>query len=109
MDLEQLKNNLKNYKKEEIIFKRHALNSIALRGSSKEFIIEHLLNPVKLVDFEEQGLDKYKLIFYISNSKTMILPVVLKEKRLYILTFIMRYRAWKKLVERGKNEKNGLL
>ena len=65
-------------------------------------------NDNKII-FYKQGLDKYKLIFYISNSKTMILPVVLKEKRLYILTFIMGYRAWKKLVERGKNEKNGLL
>jgi len=105
MDLEKLKNILKNLKKTDIHFTKHAEYQIISRESTKEKIIKQLLNPNNLIDFEKQPENKYLLIFWISNSKTMILPTIIEGKGLKVLTYIMRYRSWKKIVEKGYGKK----
>jgi hypothetical protein len=109
MDLEELKSKLKEYKENQIIFKPHAKHQLILREGNKKEVIANLLNPTKLFDFEEQEGKKgdriYKLYFEISNSRTMILPVIFKRKCLYILTYIMRHRLWKKKIEKRYGKK----
>jgi len=105
MDLERLKVLLRNIERKHIKFTSHAKTQIILRDGSKKEIIEHLLNPIKLIDFEKQSRDKYLLIFNISNSKTMILPIVFERKGLKVITYIMRHRSWKKTIEKRYGKK----
>lgn len=105
MCIEQVKKKLSKLSKKSIKYSQHANFNIVLRGGNKTDIIKNLLNPEKLIDCENQGKGKYKLCFHISNSKTMILIVKLKEKNLYIITFIMRHRAWKKKLEKRYGKK----
>ncbi len=103
-DLKKIKDKLKSYSKNDIVFSNHAKLQIILREGNQEFVVSQILNPKNLIDVvvdkKENNL-KYVLIFKISNSKTMKLPVILDKKgkkELYIITYIMRYRKWKKII-----------
>ncbi len=105
-DIEKLKEKLKTYNKNQIIFNEpHFTQQLKLREGNKEDVINNLLSPEKLV-YSYQEIGKYGdiihcLHFKISNTKTIRLPVIFdkgNEKSLYILTYIMRYRAWKNMV-----------
>ena len=93
----------------EISFSKHARNQIILRESNEEEIASHLLYPDKLVySYQEKGKMGsiiHCLHFRISNTWTIRLPVIFDKggkKNLYILTYIMRHRAWQNMVKRGK-------
>lgn len=102
MDLERIKSKLKSYKENDIIFNEpHFTERLILREGSRKEVIKNLLDPEKLVHVEEEKPDKYKLYFKMSNTRTMILPIIFdkdNKKCLYMLTYIMRYRNWRNMV-----------
>ncbi len=107
-DIEELKNRLKEYKREEIEFNEpHFTRQLKLREGDRGDVINNLLNPEKLV-YSYQELGKYGdmvhyLHFNISNTKTMRIPVIFdrnNKKSLYIITYIMRYRPWHHMIKR---------
>lgn len=78
-----------------------------LRQGTREEVEYHLLHPDKLVHVSEElgkyGDRKYELYFRISNMRTLKIPVLFDpqgRKCLYILTYIMRYRAWQGMVKK---------
>lgn len=110
-ELEELKQKLRSYRKEDIEFNEpHFTQQLLLREGSREEVIKNLLNPEKLVYvYSEKGKygdDVYCLHFKISNTRTMRLPVIFdrnNRKGLYMLTYIMRHRFWQNMVRmRGK-------
>ena len=106
-NVEELKKKLRNFKKEQLIFNEpHFTQQITLREGSKEEVVKHLLNPDKLVySYQEKG--KYGdtihcLHFEVSNTRTMRLPIIFKNgSKVYIITYIMRYRNWQNMIKRG--------
>lgn len=107
-DVEKLKEKLKSYSKQDIEFNEpHFTQQLEVREGSREKVVETLLNPEKLVySYQETG--KYGDIihcmhFKVSNTRTMRLPVIFDrdgKKSLYIITYIMRYRAWQNMVRK---------
>ena len=108
--LDALKDRLRSYKKEEIIFNEpHFTNRLLLREGNREEVIKNLLKSEKLVYYYiEQGKygdDVYCLHFNISNTRTMKLPIIFdknNERNLYVITYIMRYRPWQSMIRRGR-------
>lgn len=106
-DVEELKKKLRNFKKEQLIFNEpHFTQQLKLREGNKEDVVRHLLNPDKLVySYQEKG--KYGdtvhcLHFEVSNSRTMRLPIIFRsDSKVYIITYIMRYRNWQNMIKRG--------
>ena len=110
-NIEELKQKLRSYKKEDVEFNEpHFTKQLLVREGGREDVISNLLNPDKLVyAYHEKGKygdDVYCLHFKISNTRTMRLPVIFDRndrKGLYILTYIMRHRFWQNMVRtRGK-------
>ncbi len=110
--IEQIKKRLSKYSRREVIFSEHAQEQIILRNGDLQEVVKNLIDPRKLVDFsiEEgtKGDKKYNLIFQISNTRHLKIPVIFdpkkrKSKSLYILTYIDRPRRWHK----AKRFKNG--
>jgi len=98
MNLEEMKKKLKTYTEEQIILKEHTLIRCFQRGITREMIIDYLLNPDRLVDMIEQeskypGERKFKLIFELSRNKSFIIVVAIN-KKLNIVTTVIRYRKW---------------
>ncbi len=98
MNLEELKSKLKSCSPEKIIFRGHALERGFEREISKEFVVENLLNPEKLIDFIEEpskipGEKKFKLIFEISGKKSLIVVAALNGF-INVITICIRYRKW---------------
>lgn len=112
MGIEELKKKLREYSKEEIIFfEPHFTEQLELREGKREEVINILLNPEKLVYVVckpgKYGDLVHSLHFDISNTRTLILPVIFdihNKKSLYILTYIMRHRKWhrKIRISRGR-------
>ncbi|MDI3544560.1 MAG: hypothetical protein PWQ28_841 [Candidatus Woesearchaeota archaeon] len=107
-DIEELKNKLKSYSEKDIIFNEpHFTQQLILREGNKKDVIENILNPERLVHSDPEegkyGDIKHRLYFKISNTRTMILPVIFDDKKqsLYIITYIMRYRPWQKTIKKG--------
>lgn len=104
-DIEEVKKKLRTCKKEDIIFNNlHFENMLLLREGSKEDVIKNVLNPSKLVySYQEKGRKGdiiHNLHFKISNTRIMKLPVIFGKKGLYIITYIMRYRAWQNMIKK---------
>ncbi|MFH1065954.1 MAG: hypothetical protein V1734_05610 [Nanoarchaeota archaeon] len=108
-DIEEIKKKLKSYKAEDIEFNEpHFTQQLILREGSRKEVIKHLLNPESLAySYPEKGKYgdiKHCLLFKISNSRTMKIPVLFdrnSKKGLYIITYIMTYRHWKKVAWRN--------
>lgn len=99
MDLEKLKDKLRSYSQEDIVFNEpHFSENLVAREGSRAEVIKNILNPDKLIGFSvalgKYGDLKYELYFRVNNFRTMILPVIFDKggKNLYMLTYIMRYR-----------------
>jgi hypothetical protein len=109
MNLEDIKAKLRSYKREEIRFKEHLKYRVQLREGSKEEVISHILNPEKLVYFEcKEGQYRdmiYSCYFAISNTRTLMVPLIFNEKTLYILTYILKYRCWEGIVKSKEAKK----
>lgn len=98
MGLGKLKEKLREYEKEQIIFTSHTDIRAIEHELPAELIIGNLQNPENLIDFMEQkarnlGESKFKLIFRLSNTKFLIVVAVLN-KSISIVTAFMRYRKW---------------
>lgn len=109
-ELEDVKTRLRSYKREEIIFNEpHFTLRLVLRDGKREDVISALLKPDKLVySYKEVGKlgdTVHCLYFAVSNTRTMYLPVIFDRhgrKSLYIITYILRYRPWQRMVRRGR-------
>jgi len=109
-ELEHIKKRLMSYKREEIVFNEpHFTLRLVLRDGRREDVINALLKPDSLVySFEEVGRlgdTIHCLYFAVSNTRTMYLPVIFDRqgrKSLYILTYILRYRPWQRMIRRGR-------
>ncbi|MBI3413151.1 MAG: DUF4258 domain-containing protein [Candidatus Aenigmarchaeota archaeon] len=105
MELSEMKDLLKGYKRHEIEFGPHSSIRMTERELQEEEIIKNLLNPDKLIDLEEQpakreGERKFKLIFEKSNTSSLIVIVVLKPShKIKIPTVIHRMRKWHKVIK----------
>src|SRR3989344_5955485 len=94
-ELEDLKNKLRSYKKNEIIFNEpHFTERLILREGNRFEVINNLLNPENLIYFTTEigkyGDVKYNLYFKIDKNKTMKIPIIFSQygKSIYIITFI---------------------
>ena len=107
MNIKEIKDKLKKYKKENIVFNEpHFTQQLMLRDGNRNEVINCLLNPEKLVYvYQERGRygdTIYCMHFKISNTRTMRLPTIFNKKILYIITYIMRYRPWQNMVRKRK-------
>lgn len=108
--LEKLRDKLRSYRREDIGFNEpHFTQQMILREGSKEEVITNLLKPDNLVYFYSEpgkyGDVKYSLYFRISSTRTMKIPVILdlnRKKRIYVLTYIMRYRPWQSMIRHSR-------
>jgi hypothetical protein len=107
-DLESIKKKLRDYQRSEIEFNEpHFTLSLAMREGSRKNVIDNIINPEKLVyaykDTGNEGDEVWCLYFEISRSRTMKIPVIFDRKgrkSLYILTYILRYRPWQRMVKK---------
>ena len=98
MNLEDIKAKLRNYTEEQVVLNDHSLIKCFQREITKDMILDNLLNPERLIDMIEQepkyaGERKFKLVFELSRNKNLVL-VVATNKKLNIVTAIIRYRKW---------------
>jgi len=103
MNIEEIKKKLKTCTEDDIILKEHSLIKCFQRGITREMIIDHVLNPEKLIDMIEQepkylGEKKFKLIFEMSRNKSFIVVITIN-KKLNIVTTLIRYRKWVRPIE----------
>lgn len=106
-NIEEVKKKLKNYKEKDIEYNEpHFTQQLTLREGKREDVVKYLLNPEKLVySYQEKG--KYGdtihcLHFEVSNTRTMRLPIIFKSNgKVYIMTYVMRYRNWQNMIKRG--------
>ncbi len=113
MELEELKKKLRSYKENELEFyEPHFTNQMLARGGNKQEIVNCLLNPEKLVYFKvsegKYGDQKYCLLFKVSNTRTMMMPVIFdrnRRKGLYIITYVMKYRPWENIARAMERRK----
>ena len=106
MNLEELKNKLRRYKKEDIIIKNHAKDQAEFRQIDLEDVKNNIINPEKLVYFEEQpakkeGEKKYDCYFAYSEvyyHRYIIIP----NRKILIVTIIRVNRRWQHLIEKLK-------
>jgi len=112
-DIEIIKNRLKKCKEDKIIFNEpHFSNQMILREGNRKEVIKNILHPEKLTYvYHEEGkyCDViYCLHFKISNKRTLKLPVIFNKdnkKILYIITYIMRYSPWQRMVKKKQRRK----
>ena len=95
------------YTKNDFIYNEpHFTQQLQFRQGSKDAVEQHLLHPDKLVHVSEElgryGDIKHELYFQVSNVRTMKIPVIFDlggKKCIYIITYIMRHRAWQRMVK----------
>ncbi len=81
VDIGELKQKLRGYTRDGVEFNEpHFSQQLILREGNEEEVINHLLNPEKLVyAYQEKGKygdAKYALYFEVSNTRTMKIPVI---------------------------------
>ena len=106
MKLEELKVKLRSYKKEDIIITKHADLQAYVREVNLDEVKNNIVNPVKLVYFEEQkgkskNVEKYDCYFALSDNFYHRYILLLNGK-VIIATIISVNRRWQRLVEKGK-------
>ncbi|RJQ22532.1 hypothetical protein C4580_00585 [Candidatus Woesearchaeota archaeon] len=93
MELDEVKNRLKEVKK--FIFGPHAEEQRGARGGPLKEVIRHLTDPSSLRECSLQvgayGDTIYRLVFELSDG-LFIIPVIFRGEKLFIVTFIRRYR-----------------
>ncbi len=102
MNLEELKEKLKTYKKKDIIVTEHAKLQAFFREVNIEKVKENIINPIKLVHFEEQRAEnkeeiKYDCYFAYSKHLYHRYALVLN-KKVIIVTIIKINRDWQKAI-----------
>jgi hypothetical protein len=77
----------------------HFTRQLLARGGRKEEVLRNLRDPELLVMVSEHagryGDTVYDLSFNVADRRTMIIPVIVDERRksLYVLTYILRHRS----------------
>lgn len=102
MDLEELKNKLRKYKREDIIIKYHAELQAFVRVVSLDEVKENILNPVRLVYAEKQkskfpSEEKYNCYFAYSKHYYHRYVIIINRK-IIIATVIDINRSWQKAI-----------
>jgi len=102
MDLEELKNRLRKYKREDIIIKYHAKLQAFVRGIDLEEVKDNILNPVRLVYTEKQkskfpNEEKYNCYFAYSKNHYHRYVIIINRK-IIIATVIDINRDWQKAI-----------
>ena len=102
MNLEELKNKLRKYKKEDIIITKHAELQAFVREVDLEEVKENIINPVKLVYVKEQESereDEKKYDCYFAYSRHLYHRYVLTiNRKIIIVTIIKINRDWQKAI-----------
>ena len=96
MNLEELKIKLKTYKREDIIFTKHAEIRALTRNINLEEVKENIVNPKKLVEFRKVD-NKYECYFAYSRNFCHKYVLVLNGK-VIIVTIISINREWQKTI-----------
>ncbi len=104
MELKELKEKLKRYKKEDIIITGHAELQAYVREIDLEEIKNNIINPDKLVYAEEQKtkkVDEEKYDCYFAYSENLCHRYILTvNRKVIIVTIIKINRNWQKIIER---------
>jgi hypothetical protein len=102
MDLEELKERFKRYKKEDIIITEHAELQAFVREIDLEEVKENITNPERLVYAKEQDTKKQneeKYDCYFSYSKHLYHRYILTiNRKVIIVTIIKINRDWQKAI-----------
>ena len=104
MGLEEFKEKLKRYKREEIIFSYHARLRAEFREVNLEEIQGNILNPEKLVYFREVSAEKknekkYECYFAYNENLCHKYVLVLNGK-VIIVTIIVINRRWQSMLRK---------
>lgn len=102
--LDELKEKLRKYKKEDIFITPHAELQAYVREIDLEEVKNNIINPEKLVYAREEKAnkpDEKKYDCYFSYSKKMYHRYVLTlNRKIIIVTIIKINRDWQKAIER---------
>ena len=103
MELEEFKTKLRKYKKEDIIFTKHAEIRALGRGIELEEVKENIINPVKLVYARELNgdhKDEEKFECYFNYSKNYSHKYVISlNRKVIIITIININRDWQGMIK----------
>ena len=102
MNLEELKEKLKNYSKTDIIFTHHAELQAFTRDVDLEEVKENIIHPDKLVYFKTQksrNENELKLDCYFAYSRHLYHRYAIAVNgKLIIVTIIKINRVWQKVI-----------
>lgn len=102
MDINNFKEKLKGYNKQDIIITEHAKIRAFGRGINLEEVKDNIINPFRLVHFEEQKAkykDEKKYACYFAYSRTYCHKYVLTlNRKVIIITIININRDWQKII-----------
>ncbi len=104
MNLERLRERLRNYKKFDIMITDHARIQALVREISLDEVKENILNPDKLVYYEKQeslksNEEKYNCYFAYSREFAHRYVLILNRK-IIIATIIKIDRDWQKTIRK---------
>ena len=102
MNLNELKNKLRKYKKQEIIITKHAELQAFTRDIDLEKVKENIINPEILVYAKKQeakykGEEKYDCYFAYSKHRYHRYALTINRK-IIIVTIIKINRDWQKVI-----------
>lgn len=104
MDLEELKEKLRRYKREDIIFTDHALIRADFREIDLEEVKNNIIHPEKLVHAEEKEAEKSyerKYECYFAYSENLCHKYVLTiNGKVIIVTIIVINRRWQRFIKK---------
>lgn len=103
MDINNFKEKLRSYSKEDIIFTNHTRIRALMREIDLEEVKENIINPVRLVYFREQNSQRekeHKYECYFSYSKNYCHKYVLTiNGKIIIVTIININRDWQRSIK----------
>lgn len=106
MKLDELKEKLRKYKKEDILITEHARIQAYVRQIDISEVKNNIVNPEKLVYFEEQKTKKErekKYDCYFAYSDNFYHRyIVVTNRKLIIVTIISINRRWQGFIEGKK-------
>jgi len=104
MNLERLKEKLREYSKKDIIITEHAEVQAIVRDIELEEVRENVIHPKRLIYAEEQTSEKEdekKYDCYFAYSKELCHRYILTvNRKVIIVTIIKINRDWQKIIER---------
>ncbi len=103
MDLENFKAKLRTYSEKDIIFTKHAQIRLITRNIDLKEVVKNIINPEKLVFFEEQTTEtnfkKYDCYFSYSKNLTHRYVFTINGKIL-IVTIIKINRDYQRMIKK---------